>query len=77
MCIEENSDMAIVKKSFGKDYLRCYRYEKGKTYSCEQIRESRNNKVDYVIENSSKNVKGSRQAKLGAVFAIRAHGIVS
>lgn len=77
MCIEEKSNMAIVKKLFGKNYLRCYKNEKGKIYSCEQIRKSWDNKVNYVTENSSKNVKGLRQAQLGAVFAIRAHCIVS
>ena len=77
MYIEENGNMAIVKKSFGKNYLRCYKNEKGKIYSCEQIRKSWNNKVNYVTENSSTNVKGLRQAQLGAVFAIRAHWIVS
>lgn len=69
--------MAIVKKSFGKNYLRCYKNEKGKIYSCEQIRKSWDNKVNYVTENRSKNIKGLRQAQLGAVFAIRAHWIVS
>lgn len=69
--------MAIVKKLFGKNYLRCYENEKGKIYSCQQIRKSWDNKVNYVTENSSKNVKGLRQAQLGAVFAIRAHWIVS
>lgn len=77
MCIEENSNMAIVKKSFGKNYLRCYENEKGKIYSCEQIRKSWDNKVNYETENRSKNIKGLRQAQLGAVFAIRAHWIVS
>ena len=42
--------MAIVKKSFGKNYLRCYMNEKGRIYSCEQIRKSWNNKVNYVKE---------------------------
>ena len=69
--------MAIVKKSFGKNYLRCYMNEKGKIYSCEQIRKSWNNKVNYVKENSLENIKGLRQAQLGAVFAIRAHWTVS
>ena len=32
--------MPIIKKSFGKNYLQCYESEKGKTYSCEQIRKS-------------------------------------
>lgn len=68
--------MTIVKKLFGKNYLRCYENEKGKIYSCEQIRKSWDNKVNYVTENSSKNIKGLRQAQLGAVFAIRAHWIV-
>ena len=53
--------MPIIKKSFGKNYLRCYKNEKGKIYSCEQIRKSWDNKVNYVTENSSKNVKGLRQ----------------
>lgn len=69
--------MAIVKKSFGKNYLRCYMNEKGRIYSCEQIRKSWNNKVNYVKENSLENIKGLRQAQLGAVFAIRAHWTVS
>jgi superfamily II DNA or RNA helicase len=57
--------------------LRCYENEKGKIYSCEQIRKSWDNKVNYETENRSKNIKGLRQAQLGAVFAIRAHWIVS
>lgn len=69
--------MAIVKKSFGKNYLRCSENEKGKIYSCEQIRKSWNNKVNYVKENSLENIKGLRQAQLGAVFAIRAHWTVN
>lgn len=69
--------MPIVKKSFGKNYLQCYENEKGQIYSCERIRKSWDNKVNYVIENSSKNIKGLRKAQLGAVFAIRAHWIVS
>ena len=46
--------MPIIKKSFGKNYLQCYESEKGKTYSCEQIRKSWDNKVNYVTENSLK-----------------------
>lgn len=69
MCIEENSNMAIVKKSFGKNYLRCYKNEKGKIYSCEQIRKSWDNKVNYVTENHSKNIKGLRQAQLGVNYS--------
>ena len=42
--------MPIIKKSFGKNYLQCYESEKGKTYSCEQIRKSWDNKVNYVTE---------------------------
>src|SRR5699024_3333631 len=75
--MEENINMPIVKKSFGKNYLQCYENEKGQIYSCERIRKSWDNKVNYVIENSSKNIKGLRKAQLGAVFAIRAHWIVS
>ena len=56
--------------------MRCYENEKGKIYSCEQIRKSWDNKVNYETENRSKNIKGLRQAQLGAVFAIRAHWIV-
>lgn len=57
--------------------MRCYKNEKGKIYSCEQIRKSWDNKVNYVTENSSNNIKGLCQAQLGAMFAIRAHRIVS
>lgn len=53
ICIEENGNMAIIKKSFGKNYLRCYENEKEKIYSCEQIRKSWHNKVNYVTENSA------------------------
>ena len=53
--------MPIIKKSFGKNYLQCYESEKGKTYSCEQIRKSWDNKVNYVTENSLKNTKEEAQ----------------
>ena len=69
--------MAIVKKTYGKNYLLCYETEKGKIYSCEEIRKSWDNQVHYITENRTKNIKGLRQAQLGAVFAIRAHWIVS
>ena len=35
--------------------------KKGKTYSCEQIRKSWDNKVNYVTENSLKNTKEEAQ----------------
>ena len=69
--------MAIVKKTYGKNYLLCYQTEKGKIYSCEEIRKSWDNQVHYITEDRTKNIKGLRQAQLGAVFAIRAHWIVS
>ena len=70
-------NMAIVKKTYGKNYLLCYETEKGKIYSCEEIRKSWDNQVHYITEDRTKNIKGLRQAQLGAVFAIRAHWIVS
>lgn len=68
-------NMAIVKKTYGKNYLLCYETEKGKIYSCEEIRKSWDNQVHYITEDRTKNIKGLRQAQLGAVFAIRAHHI--
>ena len=63
--------MPIIKKSFGKNYLQCYESEKGKTYSCEQIRKSWDNKVNYVTENSLKNTKEEAQKEFVDAFILR------
>ena len=60
--------MPIIKKSFGKNYLQCYESEKGKTYSCEQIRKSWDNKVNYVTENSLKNTKKRHRKSCGCLI---------
>ena len=62
--------MPIIKKSFGKNYLQCYESEKGKTYSCEQIRKSWDNKVNYVTENSLKNTKEEAQKEFVDAFIL-------
>ena len=63
--------MPIIKKSFGKNYLQCYESEKGKTYSCEQIRKSWDNKVNYVTENSLNNTKEEAQKEFVDAFILR------
>ena len=54
-----------------------YKNDQGKTFSCEQIRKSWDNRINYIVGNIEKNTKGLREAQLGAIFAIRAHWIVS
>lgn len=60
--------MPIIKKSFGKNYLQCYESEKGKTYSCEQIRKSWDNKVNYVTENSLKIQRRGTERVCGCLY---------
>lgn len=69
--------MTIVRKRIGKNHLYSYEDEKKKIYTCSQIINSWNSVVNYIVEDSSKNQSGLREAQLGAVFAIRAHWIVS
>ena len=60
-----------IKKN-GKNYLY---YSEDNT--CDQIVDSWDNTVNYVVEDLKKCQRGLREAQLGAIFAIRAHWIVN
>lgn len=66
----------MIIKKIGKNYLY-YAEDNIEKYSCEQIVASWDNAVNYVVEDLKKGKSGLREAQLGAVFAIRAHWIVS
>ena len=67
----------IVNKKIGKNYLYYSEDDNEKESTCEQIVASWDKAVNYVVEDTSKSQNGLREAQLGAIFAIRAHWIVS
>lgn len=67
----------IFKEKIEKNILYYHKNTENKMDTCDQIVDSWENSVNYIIENFSKQQKGLRKAQLGAVFAIRAHWTVS
>lgn len=67
----------FASKKIGKNILNYFEDVNKKTYTCEQIVDSWDNVVDYTMEDLTKGRKGLRKAQLGAIFAIRAHWIIS
>lgn len=67
----------IVRKKLGKNYLYYSEDDNKETSTCEQVVASWDNVVNYIVEDTSKGQCGLREAQLGAIFAIRAHWIVS
>ena len=67
----------ITSKKMGKNYLYYSEDDNKNVRTCEQVVNSWDKAVNYVIEDASKNQNGLREAQLGAIFATRAHWIVS
>ena len=65
----------ITSKKMGKNYLYYSEDDNKNVRTCEQVVNSWDKAVNYVIEDASKNQNGLREAQLGAIFATRAHWI--